>query len=281
MGNIRIIKEGLDFNSLPHGEEDRVLEDFLHMKNKAEYYKDQLCILNTIFCDFINKYYQKAWSPSLYPGISQRNYQKFFVECSQRPKPFKPFNDETEYNRLPEPKIDGGFEISPLPKSYIYDVSTWHEWRIDYFSKNPDQIDWSYATSDLLPEPQFTQEIIQQELKNNNIKDTTTQALHQLILSNDSGAKVACIDRIGTEICHVNYYIEEKTLANRERLFSNSKRKIFSIIHNKHKQYISLDFEKGRFEFFNERGEHQGEFYFDGSRSSKSRTDPQHQLHLT
>lgn len=279
MGNIKIIRQGMDFTNLPQGREDKALVDFLDMKIKAESAQDRLYTLKSTSYDFIVNFYAQPWSPNAYPGISQTTYQLFSISCFQRPNPFITIDNNSDFDRLPEPKTNGGFEISSLPRQYIHNIASWQRWRIDFFSHHQDQIDWSRAENDLLPEPQFTMEIMEQELKNNNIKVIPTQALHQLILSKGDD-KVACISRIGSEICRVNYYIEEKDLSSREQQRRGSLRKIFSIIHNGHKQYISLDFEKGRFEFFNERGEHQGEFFFDGSRSSEARTDPQHQLHL-
>ena len=205
----------------------------------------------------------------------------FSISCFQYPRPFKTISSNSEFNRIPEPKTNGGFEITPLPAHYIYNVSTWRDWRIDYFSHNPDQIDWHKATNKLLPEPQDTLEIMQRELKYFSYESTTSivRSFHGLVLSKGSDME-AYIAAIGSEICRVNYYIEETELSSREQQRARSLRKIFSIMREGHKQYISLDFEKGRFEFFNERGEHQGEFYFDGNCSSEPRTDPQHQLHL-
>lgn len=281
MGNIRIIRQGMDFTNLPQGRGNKALVDFLDMKIKAESAQDRLYTLKSTSYDFIVKFYAQPWSPNAYPGISQITYQLFSISCFQRPNPFITIDNNSDFDRLPDPKTNGGFEISSLPRQYIHNIASWQRWRIDFFSHHQDQIDWSQAENDLLPEPQITKEIIQQELKNNNIKVTPTQELHKLILLNGPGAKEACIDRIGTEICLANYYIEEKKLSSREQQRRRSLRKIFSIIRDGHKQYISLDFEKGVFEFFNEYGIHQGEYYFNGSFIEGSiRKDVDHQLHF-
>ena len=282
MGNIIIIKDGMDFSRLPNGIEDRILRDFLVMKENAEKAGDifyaQPEVLNTI--DFY-----KPWNDSSIRNcISEIGFSNFVQYCFKYPKPFRPISPAAEN----PPRTDGGLETTPLPpRPYIYNTDTWNKWRndwresqIDFFSCHPDKIDWSHATNDLLPEPQFMLEIMKQELKNNHIKVTTIQALHQLILSKGAD-KIACITRIGSEICRVNYYIEEKDLSSREHQRTGSLRKIFSIIRNGHKQYISLDFEKGVFEFFNEHGIHQGEYYFNGSFIEGSiRKDEAHQLHF-
>ena len=279
MGNIIIIKDGMDFTRLPKTIEDRILRDFLVMKENAEKVGDifyaQSEVLNTI--DFYKPWYDS----SIKNCVSEKIFSNFVQYCFKYPKPFKQISPAAEN----PPRTNGGLETTPLPpQPYIYNTDTWSQWhknwresQIDFFSHHQDQINWSHADENsLLPEPQFTMEIIQQELKNNNIKVTTIQALHQLILSKGDD-KIACITRIGSEICRVNYYIEEKDLSSREHQRTGSLRKIFSIMRDGHKQYISLDFEKGRFEFCNEQGTHLGEYYFDGSPSSGPKSD--HCLH--
>lgn len=75
--------------------------------------------------------------------------------------------------------------------------------------------------------------------------------------------------KIGKRVCEVNYYQYEKDLSSKEQQRCASLRCIYGIIKNGEKQYISLDFHKGMFEFHDFSGRHLGEFYFDGTWNKK------------
>lgn len=77
---------------------------------------------------------------------------------------------------------------------------------------------------------------------------------------------------IGDRICKANYYQYEAALTQAEQKACGSQRRIYSILKDNRKQYISLDFHKGMFEFHNHRGEHLGEFHFDGTQNKGSET---------
>jgi hypothetical protein len=80
---------------------------------------------------------------------------------------------------------------------------------------------------------------------------------------------------IGGKIAKSNYYEYDAQLsANETRAAGNSLRTIYKIIGNGGQlKYISLDHLHGMFEFHNFKGEHLGEFKFDGSFNSKAEPD--------
>jgi hypothetical protein len=84
------------------------------------------------------------------------------------------------------------------------------------------------------------------------------------------GAKEANADTVGSEVAFRNFYTEEKDLSSEEQRLRKSMRKIFSLVKNGEKMYLSIDFEKGNaFEWCNAGGEHQGEYRFDGIPNDK------------
>jgi len=78
---------------------------------------------------------------------------------------------------------------------------------------------------------------------------------------------------VGDRICLENYYVKEPILSSSEQQANGSLRHIYSIRKNGLKQYISFDFEKGMFEFHDNRGVHLGEYLFDGTLNSAPQAD--------
>ena len=87
------------------------------------------------------------------------------------------------------------------------------------------------------------------------------------------GEKEGYIREIGTRLCQANYYTYDREVSdkNKERSGYGVLRVIFSIIGRQgKKQYISLDFEKGMFEYYDYLGRHMGEYRFDGSNNKRA-----------
>lgn len=93
------------------------------------------------------------------------------------------------------------------------------------------------------------------------------------------GDRQGYTNKIGAIICKANYYVELTDLAKLEKEASpagrmNTQRTIYGIksVDNKWK-FISFDFEKGMFEFYDDDGTHLGEYRFDGSQNASNQTD--------
>lgn len=94
---------------------------------------------------------------------------------------------------------------------------------------------------------------------------------HRVVMASFKHTEMTAYCReIGKKVCEVNYYQHEKDLSNKEQQHCKSLRCIYSITKNGQKQYISLDFHKGMFEFHDESGRHLGEFLFDGTWNKKA-----------
>lgn len=110
-------------------------------------------------------------------------------------------------------------------------------------------------------------EDIKEKLKSNAI----ALLFHKVVMNSfkTHADMTAYCKKIGKRVCEVNYYQYEKDLSSKEQQLCASLRCIYGIIKNGEKQYISLDFHKGMFEFHDFWGRHLGEFYFDGTWNKK------------
>lgn len=89
---------------------------------------------------------------------------------------------------------------------------------------------------------------------------------HRIVMpSKDRNEMTAYCKEIGKKVCEQNYYQYENELSTNEQRTCQSLREIYGIVKNGEKQYISLDFHKGMFEFHDKKGIHLGEYFFDGT----------------
>jgi hypothetical protein len=119
--------------------------------------------------------------------------------------------------------------------------------------------------------------------KNYHINEDATQSMknnvialffhHVVMPSIEHNSMTAYCKEIGRKVCQANYYQYEPELSTNEQQACGSSRQIYSIIKNGVKQYISLDFHKGMFEFHDNNGRHLGEFLFDGTWNKKAEED--------
>lgn len=117
---------------------------------------------------------------------------------------------------------------------------------------------------------------------NKTLKDNATAIFfHSYVMNSHprGGDRQGYTNKIGAIICKTNYYVELTDLAKLEKEASpagrmNTQRTIYGIksVDNKWK-FISFDFEKGMFEFYDDDGTHLGEFRFDGSQNASNKSD--------
>lgn len=104
---------------------------------------------------------------------------------------------------------------------------------------------------------------------------------HSIVMNSHArgGDRQGYASTIGAAVCKSNYYIELPELSAMEKDAApegrnNVQRKIFGIKTKECKwKFVSIDFEKGMFEFHNDNGEHLGEYWFDGSRNADAQAD--------
>lgn len=303
MGNIRLIPMGFETVDIVENERNGVLLEFLGMKEAAK--EDNLYADVSLFTypfsygnfydDFVYASWDKFRTKSSLKGFAQNTIQYLQSIWFQQPV-IQTISNEVEWESKHEPRINAGLRKPILIPNYIYDSNTHSQWIHDWLTANPNMINWESAVNDVFPYPQkihsFMQKLVEEQCNPSlwhkeqyavlrpdgtwHLRDTEiVNAFHGEYLRHlDAAERKAVSERIGTHICELNHYQFEEE-GSRIESQHNSGRKIFSIKKNGHKQYLSVDFVHGMFEFIDEYNVHQGEKRFDGSYNS----DPTPETH--
>ena len=294
-GSLWITTEGLELLNVPEDERDRVVLEFFEMKTEAERCNDKFYALQDIFTHHFS--YGNFCSDFLYPSwpdfhackslakISQSTYQ-FLQSFSQRPL-FNIMESEEEFSQKEYPRDLSGFGYA------VCNLSHWTEWHRAWYAEHPKEIDWTDAGNGWMPRLDLTLKILRRELlkkfeeKNDSQEaqllllqisdECVAHEFHEKVMRHQGKRLEAFASEIGRKICVSNYYTHEKELSAMEHRIAKSLRQIYSIIgpHGR-RQFISIDFRHGMFEFHDEDGNHLGEFRFDGTWNSDA--DSSHSL---
>lgn len=283
MGNIKMVPEGMDTYNIDEKERDNAVRCFFIMKNTAEKEKDTFYAHKSFYDhtfsygNFFSDFIYQSWEniqkiPSL-KGIEESTIEYILSSSQNFPKEIS----DTDFCLLEDPKATAGFKQPTRPSSeFIFDKDSWQKWNREWFTNNQENIDWSHATNMLFPKPAIIEEIIREELLKHKIdpKEDIIHQFHDKVMKHKGKELIAYATLIGTQICKSNFYVYEEELSKKEQKACSSLRKIFSIVNSKKKkQYISIDFAHGMFEFLDEHGNHQGEYRFDGSFNSHPEKD--------
>jgi hypothetical protein len=286
MGHLLLIHESFELGKVVKNDRDRILLDFCKMACLAQQKEDIFYVSPNLFThtysygDIYGLY--KSWEEinkdKNLRGISNKSYQLFcnlFFSCPLGAKKI----DNISFKNLTGHKGYAGFEFATSCNPYIKCEKTWNEWKTEWFSKNQNSINWE--EDEFLPNKKYIDQILFEEIvkdgkkdkwENSYKKDTITTFYEETMKRKCRGrGKEAYITEIGKKICLSNYYTFEKDLTKKESKATSSLRKIFSITRKGKKQYISLDFEKGMFEYHDNKGKHLGEYRFDGGKNSKAK----------
>ncbi|WP_314918355.1 hypothetical protein [Capnocytophaga gingivalis] len=215
----------------------------------------------------------------------------------------KPLTAEKDFEKLNEPRGKGGFKYSNCPEDFLCCISRWNKWHSEYLTTHPKEIQWKSnshlsnieAVYDILKEEvliyikgKYKEHInkandTEQEIKKiwnelfadkkyHKKQNGIALFFHQVVMpSKGHNEMTAYCKKIGKKVCEQNYYQYENELSTNEQQVCGSLREIYSIINKKgEKQYISLDFHKGMFEFHDKKGKHLGEYLFDGTFNKKA-----------
>lgn len=238
-------------------------------------------------------------------NISNKTFQRMQPTLMANPGIFREI-DEEGWQKKSGFKNDCGFQSIDKGEHYSGDVDTWHNNRETYYRKNQCEIDWNNRDA-FLPNrnrsdeilrmriDRFVEEMVKDEARRNKwakddynklfsnrckeIKDKWDKnvgvTFHKEVMNDKNGSLKALADEVGTQICEINFYTYEDQLTKNEKKATKSQRKIFSLINkNGEKQYISIDFAHGMFEFHDKNGIHLGEYRFNGMHNSGA--EPSH-----
>lgn len=239
-------------------------------------------------------------------GVEERVYQYITNNFRFISAP-KSIKDEEEFELQDKPQGQGGIEHSDSTSDFLCNVPRWGEWHCKYLTEHPDRIPWKENSPfipnvevvyKILKEevlnyikreydeqiskaraPESEIDRIWSEVYNDKIDRSKKGAIpmkgnaitlffHCVVLPSKSKAEmIAYCKQIGKKVCTANYYKYEPKLSSCEEKACGSLRKIYSIVKAGKKQYISLDFHKGMFEFHDDQGIHLGEYLFDGTKN--------------
>lgn len=161
----------------------------------------------------------------------------------------------------------------PPAKEWVYDERSWREFHLLYIAINPHFIDWSANT--VLPNLAYSNQylcgLVGRQVPDSEIGNVFREEVSRTFPRGQGGE--GQMIPIAREIARRNFYIEDYELSSREQRRTGKQRCIFKVIKNNEWQYLSLDFEKCTFEVCNHRGEHQGEWCFDGKENGVQTKD--------
>ena len=310
MGSLYLYDDDFELANIPEEIRNEVVQDFFLMKGAVsdEFYasSDLLHAKQFSFGMGLNSLFEMSWpelckTPSC-AGISNSTYRLLYHAMWKNPVIHEDYN----YAELSEPKAYAKFREEGDTPTYITCLKSWREWHAQWYRTHQDQIPWKDGESnEVLPFVDYAIDIMraelikqkkyyisqQKELHNTSlyatdIKDITyalrdgaanpsviTTAFHDMVMARMANKRAYSCE-IGGMILELNGYVYESRLSEAERIaFQVAHRKIYSVIgKDGRKQYVSLDFGHGMFEFFNERGTHLGEKRYDGTRNADEET---------
>ncbi len=312
MGELYVLHQSFELSHIDQNNRDKVVLDYCECLNKIIKNKDSLYADEEIdsykysYGDLYNGFIYKPWrdfeiDPNL-KGITLNTYNLFYESLYPFPGLindkidqdifFEFFNDEhLGFN---------GFDFPDKKEPYVFSDESWNNWYINWKQEHPDEIDTSDIDDVFLPRKEFSLNLLKKEIISQIPKKEHTSKLlkegltpeeiaenliknhdndvglafhHEIMKHNSRGELMAYAERIGAAILNANFYKFEFLLTSSESKAFGSLRRIYSLELDQKKQYISIDFEKGMFEYHNCKGIHLGEYRFDGTLNKKAESN--------
>lgn len=280
---IRLTIRGIDF---PNHSVDEALRQFIELLIALKKYKHitlQWKLEEGLYCKefkfgyFYNDLLYGKFEKLRSWGISQKTHELLSNVLMQKPCLGKEISN-SDWDNIASCKIDYGLQ-NDSNENYCTCEKEWQAERIKFYVANPDQIDWSQ--DEWFPNKEWSERLLKEfindrttSLEGPSSNDVENQA-HNILrrMGPEFQAKVSVL---GADLCLGNFYFEEKTLSIEELELCGSQRRIFSITKQSRKQYISLDFAHGMFEYHDSSGNHLGEYRLLGTKNSDA--DKSHNL---
>lgn len=281
-GSLLVMAECLETAEISEQDRDRIVLGFYDMKSAAERQHDRFYALEVVYSHhysygffypgFVNMSWKEFQACDTLKGISETTFEMMQSFC-QHPD-IKTVSDKAEFLEQVEPHAYSGY-FNPMDEiDFVNNMISWEKWHRRWYADHQEKINWNEVDNDWLPRLDLVNEIMRRELiivlgrKKADLipDDRIVTEFYAKVMRRQGDNIEAFASRIGNEVCLSNYYLPEQVLSTMEQQYVGSFRKIYSII-NRHgqRQFISIDFRHGMFEFHNERGEHLGEYHFDGS----------------
>ncbi|WP_312296767.1 hypothetical protein [Chryseobacterium sp.] len=263
------------------------LNNFLEAGNHARKNHDTINSTNELFShkfswgyfydDFVYKPYSELIQKDTWNWLPQTLHQAFTTFFFQNPSGRSDFANLDEFIDCYKSENLGsiGCQCKAI-ESDVFDVLSWHLWKNSFYRENPHLYIWKSNDHKFLPNKTFSDSILEREIRLHGKIDKIPEnqnsiglTFHNEVMKLKGPEIQAYTIQIATEIAEANFYKFEKQLSANEKEHTKSPRKIFSTVNQEgEKIYLSLDHAHGMFELHNFRGEHLGEFKFDGSFNS-------------
>ncbi len=302
MGHLFLVNDSFELHDTPENKRDKLLINFCKALNLAKVNKDSFWGTEDIysrnfsygsfFYGFLLRSISEINEVESLRGISEVALSLFqslayavpgLVNLTESQQQFAQDSQVLHYGYC-------GFDFNQKPLPYVGCDKCWHLWQIAWYSLHQNEIIWPehIDVNSFLPNKAFSDNILLREviIKEKEIEEQTGKkkmfdrsnialTFHEEVMRPQGHNLAAYTINIGGEIARSNYYEYDAQLsANETRAAGNSHRTIYKIIGNGGQlKYISLDHLHGMFEFHNHKGEHLGEFKFDGSYNSKAEAD--------
>ncbi|MDE6359694.1 MAG: hypothetical protein K2L39_00505 [Muribaculaceae bacterium] len=295
MDNSRILKGSLDIGRLAPADKDSGIIDFLDLidcfrENSVSIYKEEGFDSHQYPYGPASILFYLPWKDALsskeFDGISQSVFEMIASSLMQSPGIGREIKNKA-WETTAEYKSDFGLDIfRPAPGRYASCRNDWHKNRAVYYMADQPGFKWPGNADSYLPNKPYSDSILEAEVERHKNMDGYSKHLanldkkplfvqfHQGVMAHKGASLQAYIEEVGSKICEANFYRHEVELSKEERRLSRATRKIYSMLNRDGKrQYISLDFAHGMFEYIDPLGNHIGEYRLTGDFNSPAQPD--------
>lgn len=278
-GNVFIDKEGTDISRITITERNRVLHDYYVMREKADSNDDQFFFVNAQEWE---NFYLNIWDPDnpYWEGVDMT----YITSLQNGSYPLKMIDNISDFDLLQEPKSHGGYGYENHPLTdYVHNIVTWEDWHLMWNLEHQDEPEAEALYNGIWPCIDRVLEILCSELKKSNIAVPSepkeiANAFHEQKMKHLDGREIISeAKRIGAKICEANLYHREVELEKYEADHGNKHaERIYSLKIGNQYQFLSIDKKHGMLELCNDKGDHQMEIRFDGTKNKDG--DASHRL---
>lgn len=278
-GNIFIDKEGTDISKIDINNRNQVLRNYIDMRNRAFNNRDKFFFVNGKEWE---DFYTNIWSSNNpYWKNVDMTIIAYFQNDFYHPKMV---NAIADFDDMQGPKTHGGFGYENHPLTdYVHNIVTWEDWHLMWNLEHQDEPEAEALYNGIWPCIDRVLAIFCSELKKSNIavpsepKEIANAFHEQKMKYLDGRERISEAKRIGAKICEANLYHREVELEKYEADHGNKHaERIYSLKIGNQYQFLSIDKQHGMLELCNDKGDHQMEIRFDGTKNKDG--DASHRL---
>ena len=275
-GNIFIDNDGADVRKIDINNRNQVLRDYIDMFDSANKNRDRFFRVNGKEWD---DFYVYLFTPNnQYWENVDMTIKTYFQNEFYFPKMI---NSIADFEVLQGPKAHGGFKYQGHPLTdYIHNIMTWENWHYKWNLEHPNDPEADALHNGIWICFNRVLTILSYELKKVNIPvplepQRIVCEFHERKMKHlDERERISESKRISAKICEANLYQREVELEKLEADHGNKlAERVYSLkIGNKY-QFLSIDKQHGMLELCDDKGDHQMEIRFDGTKNKDREVD--------